>query len=84
MKSIFVKVLLIIAIMVILFALSGCTLQIETTDNSVSASVDGDTTEKVDNIIVWIKERLRGLFDFEDNAEPAQTAPIGDGQGTIL
>ena len=84
MKSILVKFLLIIVIMFLMVAMSGCTLKIETTDNSVSASVDGDTTEKVDNIIVWIKERLRGLFDFEDNAEPAQTAPIGDGQGTIL
>lgn len=84
MKSILVKVLLIIVLIVMIIALSGCTLKIETTDNSVSASVDGETTEKVDNIIVWIKERLRGLFDFEESTETTQTDSIGNGKGTIL
>ena len=46
-----------------MFILSGCKLEIEATDNTVSASVDGDTTEKVDNIIEWIKERLSRIFD---------------------
>ena len=51
-----------------LFFLTGCTLQIETKDNSISASVDGDTTEKVDNIIDWLKARFSKVFKKEENA----------------
>ena len=54
-----------------LFSLKGCTLQIETTDNSVSASVDGDTTEKVDNILDWIKDRIQRVFTPSDNGTQA-------------
>ena len=62
MKKVVSIVVFIVMMTCILFALTGCTLKIETTDNSVSASVDGDTTEKVDNILEWIKERLRRIF----------------------
>lgn len=65
------KIISIIALVIVLgmctFIFTGCTLQVETTDNSVSASVDGDTTEKVDNIIDWIKARLSRLFNTSDN-----------------
>ena len=65
------KVLSIILLVVILSAsilfLTGCTLTVETTDNSVSASVDGDTTEKVDNVIDWIAERIRRVFNTESD-----------------
>ena len=83
MKKIIVKILLMIMLMVMLIVLSGCTLKIETTDNSVSASVDGETTEKVDNIINWIKERLSGIFQFE-KTENTESEPIGNGDSTIL
>lgn len=62
MKKVVSIVVFIVMMTCILFTLTGCTLKIETTDNSVSASVDGDTTEKVDNILEWTKERLRRIF----------------------
>lgn len=65
MKKIIVTIFTVIVLFSFMFILSGCTLQIETTDNSVSASVDGDTTEKVDGILDWIKARLSRLFDTE-------------------
>lgn len=80
MKKIIVTGLLIFLLVLSVFMLSGCTLQIETTDNSVSASVDGDTTEKVDNIIDWIKARLNKLFKTDnqsstsDSSENSETA----------
>ncbi len=71
------KIISIIALVLILIlmtlSLAGCTLQIETSENSVSASVDGDTTEKVDNIIDWIKARLSRLFDTSDSAKNPET-----------
>ena len=69
MKKIISIIMLVVMLSIAMFVLSGCTLTLETTDNSVSASVDGDTTEKVDGIIDWIKERLDGLFDVEVKAE---------------
>ena len=61
------KVVSIILLVILLFMgtmfLTGCTLTVETTDNSVSASVDGDTTEKVDGILDWIKDRLSRVFN---------------------
>ena len=69
MKKIISIIMLVVMLSVVMFVLSGCTLTLETTDNSVSASVDGDTTEKVDGIIDWIKERLDGLFDVEVKTE---------------
>lgn len=63
MKKILLYSIVFIILSVGLFALSGCKMEIETTDNSVSASVDGDTTEKVDSILDWIKARLERLFD---------------------
>ena len=50
-----------------MFTLTGCTLTVKTTDNSVSASVDGETTEKVDGVIDWIKNRLNRIFTTTDN-----------------
>ncbi len=69
MKKIISIIMLVVMLSLVMFVLSGCTLTLETTDNSVSASVDGDTTEKVDGIIDWIKERLDGLFDVEVKTE---------------
>lgn len=70
MKKIISIVVLIIVLSIISITLTGCTLQIETTDNSVSASVDGDTTEKVDNVIDWIKGRLSRLFNTTGEEQP--------------
>lgn len=81
MKKVIIEIALVIVLIASVFLLSGCTLQIETTDNSVSASVDGDTTQKVDNIIDWIKVRLQKLFKTEgessanqDNSQTVQKA----------
>jgi hypothetical protein len=63
MKQFVITMITVIVLISFMFILSGCKLEIEATDNTVSASVDGDTTEKVDNIIDWIKERLSRLFD---------------------
>ena len=52
-----------------LLFLTGCKLTVETTDNSVSASVDGETTEKVGGVIDWIKEKLDRIFDVEVKTE---------------
>ena len=71
MKKLLLTVGTIIILSVMLFSLTGCTLQIETTDNSVSASVDGDTTEKVDNILDWVKERIQRIFEPSDNGSAA-------------
>ena len=81
MKSIVIKILFILVLIIMVITLTGCTLTIETTDNSVSASVDGDTTKKVENIFDWIKEKLSGIFQFE---KEENTNPIGNGKGTIL
>ncbi len=80
MKNIIVKILLAIVLMGMVMVLSGCTLKIETTDNSVSASVDGETTEKVDSIIDWIKDRVSRIFKTENTA----TQPIGGGDSTVM
>lgn len=63
MKQLVLTIVTVVILISFMFILSGCKLEIEATDNTVSASVDGDTTEKVDNIIDWIKERLSRLFD---------------------
>lgn len=63
MKNLVLTIFTIIVLFSSLFIFSGCKLEIETTDNSVTASVDGDTTEKVDNVLDWIKERLSRLFN---------------------
>lgn len=65
MKKLVLGIFVTIVLISLLFILSGCTLKIETTDNSVSASVDGETTEKVDGIIDWIKQRLDRVFTTE-------------------
>lgn len=68
MKKI-ISIILVIAILGLsAIFLTGCTLTLETTDNSVSATVDGDTTEKVDNIIDWIAERIKRVFNTESNS----------------
>ncbi len=67
MRRILLTVGAMIILMVMLFTLTGCTLQIETTDNSVSASVDGETTEQVDSILDWVKERIQRVFEPSDN-----------------
>ena len=73
MKKIISIIVLIIVLGVATIMLTGCTLQIETTDNSVSASVDGDTTERVDSVLDWIKERLSRLFNTSDGNQTEKT-----------
>ena len=68
-----------------LFVLSACTLQIETTDNSVSASVDGETTERVDSVIDWVKDRLKRFISVEGTSSSSTSSePIGEGDSTIM
>ena len=73
MKKIISIIVSIIVLGVATIMLTGCTLQIETTDNSVSASVDGDTTERVDSVLDWIKERLSRLFNTSDDNQTETT-----------
>ena len=73
MKKIISIIVLILVLGVATIMLTGCTLQIETTDNSVSASVDGDTTERVDSVLDWIKERLSRLFNTSDGNQTETT-----------
>ncbi len=63
MKQSVLTIVTVVILISFMFILSGCKLEIEANGNTVSASVDGDTTEKVDNIIDWIKGRLSRLFD---------------------
>ncbi len=72
MKKVILTTIMIVMLTVAVFTLTGCTLQIETTDNSVSASVDGETTERVDSIIDWIKARIDRVFSTDD--QPAEEA----------
>mgnify|MGYP003308356045 CR=1 FL=1 len=81
MKSLIVKILLAVVFISMVVFLTGCTLKIETTDNSVSASVDGETTEKVDNIIDWIKDRISRIFVTEENAK---TQSVKGGESQII
>ncbi|HIT71134.1 MAG TPA: hypothetical protein IAD08_04370 [Candidatus Scatovivens faecipullorum] len=67
MKKIVRTIIFIIILGVSLFVFTGCTLKLETSDNSVSASVDGETGETIDNVFDWIKERINRLFNTEDN-----------------
>ena len=69
MKKVVSIILLVVMIVLGCLFLTGCTLTVETTDNSVSASVDGDTTEKVDGILDWIKDRFNRVFDVEVKSE---------------
>lgn len=74
MKKIISIIVLIIVLAMSMYTLTGCTLQIETTENSVSASVDGDTTERIDSIIDWIKSRLSRIFTTTDNSKDSKTS----------
>lgn len=67
MKKIIGIIVLIFILGISLFILTGCTLKLETSDNSVSASVDGETGETIDNVFDWIKERLSRLFNTDEN-----------------
>ncbi len=67
MKKIIGIIVFIVILGALLFFLTGCTLKLETSDNSVSASVDGETGDTINNVFDWIKERLNRLFNTEDN-----------------
>ena len=69
MKKVILTTIMIVMLTVALFTLTGCTLQIETTDNSVSASVDGETTERVDSVIDWIKARIDRVFSSDETTD---------------
>lgn len=69
MKKIVSIILLVVMLTFGILFLTGCTLTLETSDNSVSASVDGETTEKVGGIFDWIKERFDRIFDVEVKTE---------------
>ena len=85
MKNLIVKILIGILLVAMLFVLSACTLQIETTDNSVSASVDGETTERVDSVIDCVKDRLKRFISVEGTTSSSTSSePIGEGDSTIM
>lgn len=85
MKNLIVKILVGILLVAMLFVLSACTLQIETTDNSVSASVDGETTERVDSVIDWVKDRLKRFISVEGTSSSSTSSEsIGEGDSTIM
>ena len=63
MRNIVLKLLVFVILTGSLFIFSGCKMEIEATDNTVSASVDGDTTERVDSVLDWIKARIKRVFD---------------------
>jgi len=63
MKRIFLTIVTIIVLLCVMITLSGCKFTVETTDNSVTAAVDENTTEKVDGVLDWIKQRLSRLFN---------------------
>lgn len=75
MRNIILKLLVFIILTGCLFAFSGCKMEIEATDNSVSASVDGDTTERVDSILDWIKARFKRLFNSDDTTTTNTQSP---------
>ncbi len=66
MKNVILTIVTVVILVSFMFILSGCTLKIEADNNTVSASVDGDTTEKVDSVLDWIKERLSRLFNTDE------------------
>ena len=72
MRKLVVKILLTFILLSMVFVLSGCTLTLETTENSVSASVDGETTERVDSIIDWIKDRVSRFFNGSETKQTVE------------
>ncbi len=66
MKKLIVMIMFILLLAAGLFTLTGCSLTLESTDNSVSASVDEQTQESVGGVIDWIVERLDRIFVTED------------------
>lgn len=63
MKKIFLIVTSIVVIAIIAISLTGCTFQVTTSENSVTASVDEATTETVNNVFDWILERIERVFN---------------------
>lgn len=68
MRKIVGIIIFIVILGVSLFIFTGCTLKVETSDNSVSASVDGETGETIDSVFDWIKERLDRVFNTENDS----------------
>lgn len=74
MKKIISIILLCLILTFGVLTLSGCTLTLETTDNSVSASVDGETTNKMGSVFDWIKERFDRIFNVDVKTEVDQNS----------
>lgn len=74
MKKAIKVTMLILTLSVIIITFTGCTLKVETTENSVSASVDGETSEKVNSVIDWIKERLNKIFNTNEEKPEIERA----------
>lgn len=68
MKKLLLASAFVVILTIGLFTLTGCQLTLETNENSVSASVDEETTEHVGGIIDWIVERLDRIFVTEEHA----------------
>ena len=76
MKKIKNVILIGVVLLFLMFTLTGCTLTVETTNNSVTASVDGDTTEQVDNVLDWIKERIQRVFNTEGKINTSKSTNV--------
>ena len=69
MKKIFLVLITISILLFMLVSLTGCSITAETTDNSVSVSVDEETQSTFESIVDWIVERLHRIFVTDGSAK---------------
>ncbi|MCX4303497.1 MAG: hypothetical protein K1W33_05680 [Clostridia bacterium] len=67
MKKVIIILAIISILLFMLISLTGCSITAETSENSVSVSVDEDTQNTFDNIVDWIVERLHRVFVTENS-----------------
>ena len=69
MKKIVLVLVTIAILLFMLVSLTGCSITAETTDNSVSVSVDKETQNTFERIVDWIVERLHRVFVTDSSTE---------------
>jgi len=62
MKRKLIALAMILILSFCLLCFTGCTFTAEAKDNTVTLSVDEETSGTVNNVIDWIKERLDRVF----------------------
>lgn len=67
MKKVVLILVTITILLFMLFTLTGCSITAETSENSVSVSVDEETQSTFENIVDWVVERLHRIFVTEDS-----------------